>query len=802
MIIKNIELKNIRSHKNTSITIPRGVVLIKGEVGSGKTSILDGLKFALFGSFQNAETLLRVGENQGEVSVTLDRDGSDIIFKRVLKRTKTGFSSNEIVVVENGIERRISDGEMRNYISKLFRVKFERAKDPKFFDLLFYAGQDEMRNILEMKSEEKLKIIYDLFGITDFKNISENIELLKGIVKNEIEMRKFRIGENRELINESEKRLEEIKNEITIYSENLKKLNEEIEKMEREFSSIKNSYDEMERKRKEFENLKSELNENKIKIDEKKNNRMKIGEKIKNYENELKRKEDLEKKEKELEIKKELLEKLNRDHEVYVLLKKQLNENEKVLDELNEKRIKMQNLGNDLIKIEEKIKEMEDKVKIKSEVENEIEEIRKELESMRSDLKATEREKKTQEEQLKKYINLRYEKKCPVCGRPITEDLVENLVNEENKKLNSSMEKLNELSSKIDKLEKIKSEKSGILESLKNDEKELNNLKIEKVRYEKEIENIRKDVEKIPEIMNEIENERNEIKKYENIDSEIKKLKDEIKSLEKYHDEYQRLLEMESEINKIKEEYSEIENEIVEINEKILNIENEIKKVGYDENMHKEIEEKYHEIDKKLMQKKTLFDEQNRKISELKENLSRESRNYQELLKFEKEKENLENFLIWMDKIFKPLVENLRELRIQKIRIELTKKLREWIDVLLPERSWDVDLLDDFSPVVYIDGYRVSYESLSGGESTALAFSYRLALNSMLKEFHNLETNFLLLDEPTDGFSEAEISNMNGVFEKINTDQIIIVSHEKELENFADHTISIKKENNESMTIF
>ncbi len=802
MIIKSIELRNIRSHKNTSISFPSGVVLIKGEVGSGKTSILDGLKFALFGSFQNAETLLRVGENQGEVKINLDRDGSDIIFKRSLRKTKTGYSSNEIIVFENGKERKISDGEMRQYIAKIFRIKFERVRDPKFFDLLFYAGQDEMRNILDMKSEERLRIIYDLFGISDFKNIIDNIDVLRGIVKNEIEIRKSIIGENRETINESEKRMEEIKNEISINNEKLKKFIDEKDELENKFFSFKKIYEDMKRKREEYGNLKNELNVYMSELKEKKNNKNKNEQKIKNYEEDLKNKDIFEEKEKVLEKKKKDLEYLGKEHESYVLRKKYMEENEKKIDAIVEKQKKLKGFEEVLDDLEKRLKEKENLLVKKNEIEGDLEKIKEKIENLKVEYKTTEKDIKTNRDQLLKYKDLKNEKVCPVCGRPITEDLVKHLVEEENKKLKSSEQKLNELSSMIKDLENEKSEKSRLIENMKREEREINELNIERAKIETEVKGIRMEIEKLPEMVKNFENEKIELEKYANLDKEIENVKEEIKMLEKYHDEYMRILGKERELIELKKEFSDLNDEIKNLSEKIRNIEDGIKSIDYDENKFREMEEEYHSTDKKIFEKKTLIEEYNKKISELNENLKRELKNYEELIGKEKEKENLENFFGWIDNTFKPYVENVRISRIQRLKVELTKKLGEWIDVLLPEKVWDVDLLEDFSPIIYIDGYKISYESLSGGESTALAFSYRLALNAMIKEFHGLETNFLLLDEPTDGFSEAEISNMNRVFEKINTDQIIIVSHEKELENFADHTINIKKENNESMTIF
>ena len=49
MNFKKIILKNIRSYKNQEVVFPEGAVLLAGDIGSGKTTILLAIEYALFG---------------------------------------------------------------------------------------------------------------------------------------------------------------------------------------------------------------------------------------------------------------------------------------------------------------------------------------------------------------------------------------------------------------------------------------------------------------------------------------------------------------------------------------------------------------------------------------------------------------------------------------------------------------------------------------------------------------------------------------------------------------------------------
>jgi exonuclease SbcC len=51
----------------------------------------------------------------------------------------------------------------------------------------------------------------------------------------------------------------------------------------------------------------------------------------------------------------------------------------------------------------------------------------------------------------------------------------------------------------------------------------------------------------------------------------------------------------------------------------------------------------------------------------------------------------------------------------------------------------------------------------------------------------------LILDEPTDGFSKEQLYKIRDILEELKCPQVILVSHEKELEGFADHIFRVQK---------
>ncbi|MEK6952945.1 MAG: SMC family ATPase, partial [Nanoarchaeota archaeon] len=92
--------------------------------------------------------------------------------------------------------------------------------------------------------------------------------------------------------------------------------------------------------------------------------------------------------------------------------------------------------------------------------------------------------------------------------------------------------------------------------------------------------------------------------------------------------------------------------------------------------------------------------------------------------------------------------------------------------------------------------YELDYSFLSGGERTAIALSYRLALNQVINSIlSNINTSdIVILDEPTDGFSSQQLDKMKEVLEQLNIKQLILVSHEQKMEDFVENIIRVRKE--------
>ncbi|MEM3091932.1 MAG: hypothetical protein QXD05_02280, partial [Candidatus Pacearchaeota archaeon] len=61
--------------------------------------------------------------------------------------------------------------------------------------------------------------------------------------------------------------------------------------------------------------------------------------------------------------------------------------------------------------------------------------------------------------------------------------------------------------------------------------------------------------------------------------------------------------------------------------------------------------------------------------------------------------------------------------------------------------------------------------------------------------------DLVILDEPTDGFSDQQLDKMRDVLKQLEVKQLIIVSHEQKIESFVENVIKFVKEDGVSKII-
>jgi exonuclease SbcC len=150
---------------------------------------------------------------------------------------------------------------------------------------------------------------------------------------------------------------------------------------------------------------------------------------------------------------------------------------------------------------------------------------------------------------------------------------------------------------------------------------------------------------------------------------------------------------------------------------------------------------------------------------------------------------------IWLADYFIKTLEAIERHVMIAFQQEFNQFFQQWFELLVEDPTKSARIDEDFSIIVEQDGYEQNVNYLSGGEKTSVALAYRLALNMIVRKVAtSMESNLLILDEPTDGFSKEQLLKVQDILTELECPQVIIVSHERELESFADQIFRVSKE--------
>jgi DNA repair protein SbcC/Rad50 len=149
-----------------------------------------------------------------------------------------------------------------------------------------------------------------------------------------------------------------------------------------------------------------------------------------------------------------------------------------------------------------------------------------------------------------------------------------------------------------------------------------------------------------------------------------------------------------------------------------------------------------------------------------------------------------------------PAINTIEKQVLANINEQFNAVFQRSFGMLIENEDISVSVNASFTPILEQDGYEIDVSALSGGEKTSVALAYRLALNTIVKQqIPSLKSSLLILDEPTDGFSSSQLYKLRDILRDTRCEQVIMVSHEKELEGFVDSIYRVSKENGVSTVI-
>lgn len=811
MIFKTLFMENIRSYKNHTIEFPVGTSLFEGDIGSGKSTILMAIEFALFGlGNQKGDSLLSKKSKKGSVLLEFGISNHNYQVSRSLIRKENDGSvrQDKGILGINDKKIHLSPSEIKERILNI--LNFKEPPNPRAQSVIFryavYTPQEEMKYILSQKPDLRLQTLRKAFGIEDYKIAAENATLISKLIKDKtkfLEGQTADLNEKKnELINLNKKK-DENENNLAVFVISGEKLKKILKKQKEELEQLRE--------------LELQLKEIKAEIPH-------LG--------------------KQLEDKNQLINKYNNEihnaeEENRHRLTPQMEKLQKIERPTNETE---ENLSNKIAHIKEIVKKRDGLVANLSLLNDDVQNIQNELgEQKNKTLDAIETEKRSlkikiekqnhligsQDEEIKKVSERRYKleaKKtdimeklenlegvddlCPICDSVLDEEHKKNLKNEREekiRKINSEIQKLKEVELKgNEKLELQDIELKRLQNNLEDIRfimdkiSRLNDLKNKISVINKNLINLDDNLALIIEETVEFDYIENYIDHYESILNELKEFKksqEDIlntkhqlkKNNNKIEENKQAILVLQNEIEKLKENLAEAE----EKSGKLASI---LDKIGELKSEYEKKAEEFQLIKEKIVSTKTL-------VNRLQEDIAKVEYDINKKEELRKQLNKLNDYYIWLNDYLIPTLSLIEKHVMLNIQQRFDTNFQKWFGLLIDDYTKMGKINEEFTPIIEQDGFEQDINYLSGGEKTSVALAYRLALNTIVQNVSTgMESNLLILDEPTDGFSKEQLFKVREILNELDCPQIIIVSHEKELESFADHVFSVEKVDGYSRT--
>jgi exonuclease SbcC len=182
MRIRTATLTNIRSHRKSQLQFERGFNCLVGGLGTGKSSVLYAIDFALFGDplGRSYNYLLREGEDAGMVALEFLLNGKTYRIHRGLKRRGKGIGQDtEQLKLEEGNELVAS---MKNE-AVAEQLKALTGLDKEIFREVIWVRQEHLKEMLDMTPRERQRRLDHLFSLSDYEVAWSNIrEFQRGYV--------------------------------------------------------------------------------------------------------------------------------------------------------------------------------------------------------------------------------------------------------------------------------------------------------------------------------------------------------------------------------------------------------------------------------------------------------------------------------------------------------------------------------------------------------------------------------------------------------------------------------------------
>jgi exonuclease SbcC len=260
MLIKSVELKNVKSYQHATIEFLEGINGICGQNGNGKSTILEAIGFALFDypPYKKIDDFRRHGEKSGYVAVTVEgKDEIEYIIYR-----KLGGSEYYIKTPVSEIKGK---KDVMNWIAANLLYNVRSPEDmPSIFENAVGVPQGTFTTAFLLNPEPRKKIFDNILRVEEYKAAYTNLRDVTAAIEKTID------SMDRELIplrtrTENYTELKEEKEKLQLEMDGLKA---GIKEINAELSSLSIQKEELSKKKAQLDALSSQIKSMRVRLEE------------------------------------------------------------------------------------------------------------------------------------------------------------------------------------------------------------------------------------------------------------------------------------------------------------------------------------------------------------------------------------------------------------------------------------------------------------------------------------------------------------------------------------------------------
>ena len=739
MMITSIRLVNWRSHKNTLLDFSKGTNLLVGIMGGGKSSVLEGISFALFGTFPALERrrvklddVVRFNEEQASIVLEMKWNGNDYRIERTIRRKDKRTATKAEIFREGSL---IDSGPkaVTSYVEGILGVDYD------LFTRAIYSEQNNIDYFLNLDPRRRKEEIDRLLGLDKFETARSNI--VSVINRTESGRKMLQEKFDPEIIAEVKGNLEKYEKEISELGTKLEKTEVEYREEAKKLKDNEMEYWDLKNRKEKYEKLIEEITKTKGMIESTKS--------------------DI-----EIEVDEELYRKTRAEMENLSSELSELKKKNQVLEG------KKSGLSKDMGSINAQIEEQRDKKQRIGKLDDALktlladktaEDFQKELEMLEEEALKLNSEKKSLENKLAEVKELIGKIKpgmanCPLCETELDEKGIEHIKKEKNELVEKNKSRIKEIDARIPEIK---------TDELKTRLKKIEFAIEKKEGYLKEVKDPEEFKNKRDKLGNEIEGIRKEIVENDKVLSEKRKQSEKmLLDVERYRKTMEKKKRLEELIEK----------------EKLLNEEKE--KIKYDEKDYEKAREALENAKlrkQRIESDRTAMGKQLKMIGEmaveLRKRMKEIKENEETMARLSKLSEEL--------KIYKNALLDT-QITLRKNLIEaINAAMNEIWEIFYPYRNYAAVRLGvtekDYVFEVHERGEWKTLETVaSGGERACAALTLRVALATVLTP--NL--SWLILDEPTHNLDKEAVGLLSETLQlKVPqvVNQTFVITHEEGL---------------------